>query len=99
VRQELGIPQPGSGQASFDFYSPFDYEKEMAKARKKVANDIMTHELHKNTDRGYGVVCNVGRGWFLCAEKSITACNKKHDNLCRYAEKAESKALKNDIIF
>ncbi len=98
VRAELGIPQPGSGQGSFDFYSPFDFEKEMKKARKKVAADTMKHNLHKNRDRGYGVICNRGNGWFVCA-KTLSACNERHNNLCRYAEEIEAKRLSRDILF
>ena len=98
IRAELGIPEPGSGQGSFDFYSPFDFMKEMKKARKKVAVDTMKHELHKNWDRGYGVVCNRGDGWFLCKE-GLPACNERYAGLCRYAERGEAKRLSEDILF
>ncbi len=99
VRDELGIPEPGSGQAQFDFYSPFDFEKEMAKARKKNAADKMKFNIHKNTDRGYGVVCNTGDGWFKCTETDIATCNEKHRNLCRFAEKNEFEKLTDEIFF
>lgn len=99
VRGELGIPEPGSGQGSFDFYSPFDYEKEMKKARKKVAEGKMEYEMRKNTDRKHGVICNTGEGWFLCREKDLSACNRKHDHLCRYAEKGEAETLTRDRFF
>jgi hypothetical protein len=99
MRQQLGIPEPGSGTGSFDFYSPLDFNKEMAKARKKVTTDKMKHEYSKNNDRGYGVVCNVKGRWFLCKRKSLEACNKANDNLCRYAEKKEAEKLKGDMFF
>lgn len=99
VRQELGMPDPSQGFGHFSLYSPDDFHEEMAEARKKGERRKQEYELHKNFNRGYGVICNTGNGWFLCKKADIRACNKIYRDLCRYAEKKDLDKLRGDRQF
>jgi hypothetical protein len=83
------MPDPSLGFGHFGFYSPKDFNEEMEKARKKGKKRKQDYELRKNFNRGYGVVCNTGNGWFLCKKADIRDCNRIYRDLCRYAEKKD----------
>ncbi len=87
------------GGIGFDFYSPPDFNKEMAKAREKVRVDEENHRLEKFTNPGHGVICNTKGYWFICKKKDIEACNAAHDNMCRYAKKKERETLDQTVFF
>jgi hypothetical protein len=88
-----------SGGIGFNFYSPPDFNQEMARAREKVRVDGENHRLEKFTNPGHGVICNTEGSWFLCKKKAIDACNAAHDNMCRYATKEERDAIDQTVVF
>ncbi len=99
-RRELGIPEPSQGGGvGFDFYSPLDFKKEMARAEKKVAKEKGDFQYHKNTDLGHGIICNQKGRWILCKMESIQACNAKYNGMCRFAKEQEKSAIEEDIFF
>ncbi len=88
----------GSG-VGFDFWSPPNFEEEMAKARKKVEKTERDFQATKNTNHGHGVICNTDGAWFICTHGKIDACNEAHRNLCRYAKREERLELEQTIVF
>jgi len=89
---------PGVG-FSFDFWSPPVFEEEMARAAEAIGRAEAEHQRVKTTDLGHGVICNTGRGWFVCADDDIERCNTDHDGSCRYARPEERYQLEIDYVF
>ena len=69
----------GGGRVStgfgFDFWSPPDFRKEMAKAEKKMEAAQREFQEIKKTNWGHGIICNTEGFWFICKQEEIDACN------------------------
>jgi len=91
---------PGSGGAgfSFDFWSPPDFRKEMARANREIGAREREHQRTIATDHGHGVICNTDGAWFLCSHDDIERCNSEHDGMCRYAKPKERWFLTEEVI-
>jgi hypothetical protein len=89
---------PAGAGFSFDFWSPPDFNREIARAERAIGEAERAHQREKTTDLGHGVICNTDGHWFLCGHDDIDACNAAHDRMCRYAKPAERWLLTEEVI-